>query len=124
MTRAIHRAAPADVATVGQVAQPQDPAPAAADLQQVRNALGDVAAAAEEGLNEIESIAALALLALENPGAYRSPELLAGAFRSILGRVQMLADVINSDAERVGCHHVNLREMRRREAHRASGVRS
>ncbi len=124
MTRAINRAAPADVATVGQVAQPQDPAPAAADLQEVRNALGDVAAAAEEGLDEIESIAALALFALESPGAYKSPQTLAGAFRSILSRAQMLADVINSDAERVGCHHVNLRVMRRHEAQRASGVRS
>lgn len=123
MSKAFNRAAPAAVASAGHMEQPQELAPSAMDPQQLRNTLRDVAAAAEESLDEIKSIAGLALLAFESPGAYKSPELLAGAFRSILGRAQMLADVINSETERVGCHQVSPGVLRRHEAQRSVKVR-
>lgn len=68
---------------------------------------------AQEGLEEINAIASLALAYMENPNSYNHTENLAHALIAIRGRAQMTMSCINSEAEGVGCNHVNQANRRR-----------
>lgn len=90
----------------------------AADAQRLRNTIKGMDAMCQEGFGRIESLANLALMALETPDAYRFPEVIAQVLETIAGIAQTAMCEANSNAEKVGCDHINQTEQRRMDAHR------
>lgn len=74
---------------------------------QLRAAVTDMDALAQDGFSSIEAVAVLALARLESPDCYRFLEHIAAALKLIKGTAQSGEDCINSRAEEVGCSHVD-----------------
>lgn len=90
------------------------------DLEAAHATLHDMDSMQQGATGEIAAIAQLALCAMENPRAWRQPELLAAAFMAIVNRATDLQNVLNCEAERHGCNFVNEAAQRRWDAFRAA----
>lgn len=67
----------------------------------------------QEGFGQIKSLASIALLSLETPQGAIDTEALAGLLACIVSRAEDVEGCINSEAESVGCHHVDSSMERR-----------
>lgn len=71
--------------------------------ERLRAAVVNVSGLARDGFEKIESLASLALFAMESPRAYNDLEMLATALRSIRDIAGDNYDCVASEAESVGC---------------------
>ena len=93
---------------------PGAPAP---DIERLRSAITDIDAFSQGALSEIASIAKLALLWLEQPASYQDTEVIAHALSAILGKAKDYENLINCEAENVGCNWCDPATARRYAAH-------
>ena len=84
-----------------------NPANEKTEIEKLRATIYEIDCLAHQGFSEIIAVAKLALLALENPKAYRHPEHIAQAFVVILGRAADFKNTIGSEAENVGGNYQN-----------------
>jgi hypothetical protein len=93
-----------------------------ADALSLRGTVTDLNALSQEGFSRIESLARVALMAMETPDAHRFPELIAKVLETVAVIAQTSADAAESSAEDAGCGGgIGLRnEQRRMDARRAA----
>lgn len=77
----------------------------------------------QDGFSEIATLAQMALAHMETPGAYLWPETLAQVLRTIRAKAEDIENLINCEAEQVGCHYQDPATERRYEAQRAAEAR-
>ena len=84
-----------------------------AEVRMLRDHMHSIQGLADSGLNSIRSVAILARLAFEGPEAYRHPELIFGALRTIQCKAEMTLDLIYGEAEQAGSDYVGPGEKQR-----------
>jgi hypothetical protein len=89
------------------------------DLQKLRDAVETMDCLAGSAMEEIASIAKLALSHLETPEGYRHVDDIANALTAIWGKADENRNCIKCEAERVGCNYVDDARRRRWDAGRA-----
>lgn len=90
-----------------------------AEVRDLKEAINLMDCFAQDGLNSIESIAELALLAMESPNRQQDVERYAQAFETILRLAIEARERIGSEAEKKECGHLDDGAERRRAARRA-----
>jgi len=94
--------------------------PKSTDLDKLHIVIEDIDAIAHGGFSGIAAIAKLALAALQTPGGYRDPENIVQALKVIWDKAQDVQNLINCEAESVGCNHKNEELDQRWDARRAA----
>lgn len=89
---------------------------ASSELQKLRDSIIWMDCLSQNGLSEIASIAKLALSRLETPDGYRNLDDIANALTVISVLAEDTQNCINSQAEDVGCHYIDVARRRRQEA--------
>lgn len=91
----------------------------APDVKRLQGVIGDMDSLSQAGFSEISAIARLALVALETPEGRSDMEIIAQALISIHSKACDIENVINYQAEEVGCNYRNPNTARRYAAARA-----
>lgn len=87
--------------------------------EQLRNAISEMDGLAQSAFSEIASMAALALLAMEQPGTYANGcamDAIAHVLSAIKSKALDIDNCINATAEGVGCNYVDVDQRRRWDA--------
>lgn len=98
------------------MSKPQHQDTLTTEVHDLKEAMSLMDCYAQEGLSGIESIAELALLAMETPKGPVDQERYARAFEAILRMAREAMDYIGHQAEQKGCGHQNEARLRRRAA--------
>jgi len=91
-------------------------------VHQLRSAVETMDSLAQEGFAQIAAIAKLALSHMETAHGWRNPEIIAHALTAIQGKAEVQYDCISHEAREAGGAHVDLAQLRRRDAQRHSAV--
>ncbi len=94
--------------------------PKSADVGRLQVALEDIDALAQGGFGQIESIARLALAALQTPEGYLRPEAIVQALIAIRDKAAEVENCINWAAEEVGCNYRDEKLAQRRQVRAAA----
>lgn len=107
------------------ITQAHDAAPTNPEIAQLeseairlRATVENVDGLADEGFEEISSIARLALMALEQPSTYTNLETIARALCSIATTADRIRECVGLEAQSVGCASVSEAQRRRYAAQR------
>ena len=93
------------------------------DIEKMRGVVNLLDGLSQEGFGQIASVARLALSHLENPRAYDGGhEHIARALEAIVYRAEDIMNLINAEAEGVGCNFVDSGEERRAAAQMAARI--
>lgn len=79
----------------------------------LRNAVEFIDSMSQGGFAEIATIAKLALSRLETPDGYSHLDEIACALEAIWGKAEATQNLINGEAEAVGCNFINDAQRRR-----------
>lgn len=94
------------------------PRPTSVEIHLLTSTIKYMDCLAEDGLEEISSIAQLALASLENPDGYRQTANIANALKSIWLKADLALGHIKCEAEAVGCASTDDAKHRRLNAMR------
>ncbi len=89
------------------------------EVNALRGKITDIDALSQSGFSQIESIAQLALIALQTPEGYRCIDDIYVALEAIRHKAQDIQNCINSEAENVGCNYIDDAQRRSWDAQRA-----
>lgn len=92
-------------------------------LETLQSTIRGIDCLSQSGLSEISTLASMALQMLETERAYLSPESIATVLSTIRNTALETEDMINSEAESVGCNYTDEAAERRSEARRAADLR-
>jgi hypothetical protein len=84
-----------------------------ATADQLSDAVGAIGRLAQQGANEVHSLARLALIWLERPEGCRDLEVVAAALQSIGGTAQRMAEEVEDELHSVHCGYDDPAQMRR-----------
>lgn len=92
------------------------------EIDQLRNAVEEMDCFAGAAFSEIDTIARLALAAMELPRTSQSIDLFASALQAIAARASAAENDVNVVAEQVGCNYLDKARVLRYAARRAVEV--
>jgi hypothetical protein len=92
----------------------------APDIERLRAVITDIDALCQGAFSEIASVAKLALIWLEQPASHRGAEVIAAALSTIYGKAKDAENLINCEAESVGCNFSDPATTRRHAAYRVA----
>jgi len=89
-----------------------------ADTKRLLATINDMDAISQEGFSHIEALARVALMALQTPDGHRFTEMIAKTLETISTIAQTSMDMVNSEAEEVGCNWIDADGRKRAAAYR------
>lgn len=84
-----------------------------AEIKKLRSVVNDIDSFSQGGFSAISTIAKFALARLETPAGYEHMDDLARAFEMIWEKAEDIQNIINYEAEQVGCNYTDLDQRRR-----------
>lgn len=88
--------------------------------ENLQDTINTIDSLSQDGFSEISTLAGLALKFMETPDAYLCPETISRIFRTIRLKADDIENVINCEAENVGCNYKDKSRERRYQARRAA----
>ncbi len=92
------------------------------ELETLQSTITTMDCHSQNGFSEIATLASIALNLMETEQAYLSPETIAQLLTTIRDKAVETENIINVEAEEVGCNYVNEEAARRYEAKRAADL--
>lgn len=92
-------------------------------LEKLQSTITTMDCFSQNGFSEISTLADMALDLMETEQAYLSPETIAQVLTTIRDKAKETENLINCEAEGVGCHYKDEAAERRYEAKRAADLR-
>lgn len=93
------------------------------DYNKLKSTIETLDALSQDGFSEISTLAGVALKLMETPDAYLWPETIAQLLGTIRVKAEDIENLINCEAENVGCNYKDEAAERRYEARRAAETR-
>lgn len=90
------------------------------ELEKLQSTITSMDCHSQNGFSEISTLAGMALDLMETEQAYLSPETIAQVLTTIRDTAVETVNIINCEAEDVGCHYEDEAAKRRYEARRAA----
>lgn len=82
-------------------------------VQELEETVNTIDQLSQGGFSEIAAIASLALIALETPDGWRSIDDIVTVLETIRKKAKKVENLINVEAEQVGCNYKDEGEQRR-----------
>ena len=90
------------------------------DIAKLQATVQTMDALSQDGFSEISTLASMALKLMETEHAYLYPEAIAQVLTSIHAKANDIENLINSEAEEVGCNYKDEAAARRADARYAA----